>query len=691
MWTPSPKSYKAAFAVVFCLIVGIGIASYVLSDRFAYSEELVIHSYQVISLLTEVSAELSEAESARRGYLLVGDNTLLIEYDVALQTVPERLRQLQSLTSDNPQQQERLSQLRPLVVEKLDNITQSIQLQQQNPFAVDQQTEFTRQGAALHDKIRDVLRAMEEDELKLLVVRSSLSASKQHRAAMMLVLAFLLASMVLVSLFIIMSSEVARRARAETIAKENEERYRLLVSGVHDHAIIRIDLEGRIITWNHGAQRLFGYSSLEILGESFFRLYQSCEEDTPRRHLSTAFEKGHVNDECQQVRKDGSSFWATADLTLLRNDEGQPRGYAVITRDITERRQQQKEIAQREAQLNAFFFHAPVGLAILDKNLYFEKINAPFAEINGLLPGEKIGRPVADVVADMASQIEPLLRRVDQTGEPILNQEIRGPLPSNPGRTGWWLKSFFPISREGGEVTQMGAIVQNITGQKRAEISVRSLSGRLLQIRDDERRRLARDLHDSLGQTLTAAKMNLSYLGRDTSGLDERGSSAVAESKELIENALKEVRTLSHLLHPPMLDEVGLLPAIRWYANGFAQRSGIQVELELPTNLRRLPSELETAVFRVLQESLTNVHRHSGSPTATVRLHAEDGRLHLYVTDQGRGIPPDKLAFRQESTTIGVGLLGMRERLRQFNGKLEVSSDSQGTRIHAIIPLSEAA
>ena len=140
-----------------------------------------------------------------------------------------------------------------------------------------------------------------------------------------------------------------------------------------------------------------------------------------------------------------------------------------------------------------------------------------------------------------------------------------------------------------------------------------------------------------------------------------------------------------------MLDEVGLVPAIRWYANGFAQRSGIQVEMELPASLRRLPTELETAVFRVVQESLTNVHRHSESATATVRLQAEDSNLHLFVTDQGRGIPPDKLTFRQEDATIGVGIVGMRERLRQFPGKLEISSDSQGTRIHAIIPLSEAA
>jgi len=240
-------------------------------------------------------------------------------------------------------------------------------------------------------------------------------------------------------------------------------------------------------------------------------------------------------------------------------------------------------------------------------------------------------------------------------------------------------------------VTQMGIVVQDITGLKRAESAVRRLSGRLLQVRDDERRRLARDLHDSLGQILTAVKMNLSYLRRDTSSLDERGRSAVEESTELIDTSLKEVRTISHLLHTPMLDDVGLVPAIRWFVNGFSQRSSIQVDLDLPGDLSRLPTELETAVFRVVQESLTNVHRHSGSTTATVRLESKDDCLHLYVIDQGCGITPDELALRQESATLGVGLTGMQERLRQLRGQLEITSSSQGTSIHAILPLSEAA
>ena len=277
------------------------------------------------------------------------------------------------------------------------------------------------------------------------------------------------------------------------------------------------------------------------------------------------------------------------------------------------------------------------------------------------------------------------------TGVPVLNYEITGHSPTNSGGTGWWLKSFFPILTEGEAVTQIGAVVQDITELKRAENTVRWLSGRLLQLRDDERRRLARDLHDSLGQTLTAIKMNLSYLARDTSRLDERGRNAVTESLELIDGCLKEVRTISHLLHPPMLDEVGLLPAVRWFATGFAQRSGIEVQLDLPASLRRLPSELEIAVFRVVQESLTNVHRHSGSSIAVIRLEVDSERIRLQVIDHGRGIPPQKLSYRNENDTVGVGILGMRERLRQLHGRMEItSSEGQGTNVQVTIPLRES-
>src|SRR5271157_5774244 len=513
MWTLPPKSYKPAFAGVFAILVGIGITSFVMSDSFANSEESVIHSHEVISELKSVYADFNEAENARRGFLLMGDGTQLVDFDVALQTLPQRLKRLQVMTADNPRQQQRLTELQPLMAQRLELLSKSVQLQRQDPSATEQQQEFTRQGVTLTDKIRSLLFAMEQDEDQLLRQRSNVTVIRQHKASLFLVLAFLLASMMLVSLFLLMSSEVSRRTWAELQARDNEEKFRLLVNGIQDHAVIRVDLEGRITTWNMGAERLFGFRSVEIIGEPFHRLYNTCESDTPQRHLRTALEQGHVTDEYQQIRKDGTDFWATADVTLLRNEQGQPRAYAVITRDITERRQQREEIKQREAQLNAFFSNAPVGLAIIDKDLRFQRINGPFSLINGLAAEENLGKQVRDVLKHLAGQIEPILLQVASSGEPVLNYEVSGPMPTTPGAMGHWLKSFFPIAREGEAVTQIGIIVQDVSSLKRAESKVRRLSGRLLQLSDEERRRLARDLHDSLGQNLTAVKMNLSYLG----------------------------------------------------------------------------------------------------------------------------------------------------------------------------------
>ena len=691
MWMSSPNAQKSVFAIVLSLLVGTAIASYLMADRFAKREELVVHTYQVLSLINDTSSSLAAAENGRRGYLLAGDKTLLIEYDVALKMLPERLNRLQALTADNPSQQQQIAQLRPLIAERLGLLQQSVDLQEKGLSSPEQQLGYTRNGIALDDKIQSAFNAMQDEENRLLQARSAVTASAQGRFTAILMLAFLLAAMVLVSLFLLMIAEGERRSRAEAVAKESEEKFRLLVSGIQDYAIIRLDLEGRITTWNRGAERLFGYRTLDILGQPLSFLFQACDHDTPANHLRSALRDGHIQDECQQLRHDGTIFWATADLTLLRNDDGQPRGYALITRDITERRRQSEEISQREAQLNAFFSNAPVGLAIIDKDLRFQRINGPFSKLNGLAPEENTGLHVRDVTSSLAVELEPLIRQVADTGVSVLNHEIKGEAPANSSVTGWWLKSFFPISKQDGVVTQIGAIVQDVTPLKRAENTVRWLSGRLLQLRDDERRRIARDLHDSLGQILSAVKMNLSYLGRDTSHLDERGRNAVTESRELIDSCIKEVRTLSHLLHPPMLDEVGLLPAIRWFVNGFSQRSGIEVKLDLPATLRRFPIELEIAVFRAVQESLTNVHRHSGSSTAVVSLDVEDEHVHLQIVDHGRGIPPQALAARQENSAIGVGILGMRERMRQLGGQLEIASAPEGTTVHVILPLQEVA
>ena len=677
--------------VVVCLLLSTALVSYLWARRYSAHELMVIHTYQVMDSLSQISDGLSRVENERRGYLLSGDRTMLLEFKDNVNSIQTDVEQLGRLTVDNPDQLQNFARLEPLVEAQLAFVQQAVDLQDQSPGVSAQQLDLMRQSVGIDDQIQLLLMAMRDEENRLLRQRIEESVLFQRRFTLMLVMNFVVAALILTTLFVMMSAEVARRANAEEVALENEERFRMLVSGVQDYAIVRLDDEGRITTWNRGAERVFGYLSEEIIGRSLFHLFDKCDRDTPGRHLASALRDGQIEDDCQQIRKDGALFWARVNLTHLRNALGESRGYALIIRDITERRRQQEEILARDKLLDAFFSNAPVGLAIIGHDLRFQRINEPFSKLNGLTPEENKGQYVREVTSELATELEALIQRVIATGVPVMNQEIKGHAPASPETLGWWSKSFFPISKSDGVVNQVGAIVQDITIQKRAENTVRWLSGRLLQLRDDERRRLARDLHDSLGQTLSAVKMNLSYLGRDTSHLDDRGRNAVVESKDLIDACIREVRTLSHLLHPPMLDEMGLLPAIRWFVNGFSQRSGVDVSLELPTVLRRLPVEAETAAFRAIQESLTNVHRHSGSATARVSLNVVDSSLVLEVSDDGCGIPAQKLAARQEDANIGVGILGMRERIRQLGGEMDISSTDSGTSVQVFIPFTEVS
>jgi len=220
-----------------------------------------------------------------------------------------------------------------------------------------------------------------------------------------------------------------------------------------------------------------------------------------------------------------------------------------------------------------------------------------------------------------------------------------------------------------------------------ANHGLRELSARLLQLQDDERRRFARELHDSVGQMLAALTMNLSA---DIERLTKTASS-LTNSEALVQEMSKEVRTISHLLHPPLLDEAGLSSALRWYIDGFAERSKIKVDLEFPDDFGRLPRELEITIFRTVQECLTNIHRHSGSPTAKIRITRSGSRVRAEVEDRGKGIPLEKRIGMESAGTPGVGIRGMRERIRQLGGSLEINSDGKGTVIVARLPIADTS
>lgn len=215
---------------------------------------------------------------------------------------------------------------------------------------------------------------------------------------------------------------------------------------------------------------------------------------------------------------------------------------------------------------------------------------------------------------------------------------------------------------------------------------LRELSARLFQVQDEERRRIARDLHDSTGQALALLSMNLSALEMEVGGSSPELAKSASENVAIVRQMSTELRTLSYLLHPPMLDEVGLKSALRWYVDGFAERSSIKVSLELSDDLGRLPREMEIALFRVIQECLTNIHRHSGTAKAIVQLRSVDGAVTLAVKDEGTGIAADRLSKIASARGHGVGIRGMQERVKNLGGELGLSSDARGTEIKVVIP-----
>jgi PAS domain S-box-containing protein len=288
-------------------------------------------------------------------------------------------------------------------------------------------------------------------------------------------------------------------------------------------------------------------------------------------------------------------------------------------------------------------------------------------EVLGKSPGEvfrtEFTVPLPETLQD---RWEGELRRTRKDGSEIVVASRWTTLRDHNGKPVGWLE-----------------INTDVTARRRAEGAARSLSGRILTLQDDERRRIARGLHDSLGQYLAALGMKLDQLS--THGRE--GANLVSECSEIVEQCLSETRTISHLLHPPLLDEAGIGSAVRLYVDGFAQRSSIKVNLDLSPELGRLQADVEIALFRAVQEALTNVHRHSGSSSVDISIDLDAEQVRLEIKDNGRGIPKKHLTRLTEGDAgAGVGIAGMRERIRELRGSLEIESNKTGTKLIVVIP-----
>jgi two-component system, NarL family, sensor kinase len=333
------------------------------------------------------------------------------------------------------------------------------------------------------------------------------------------------------------------------------------------------------------------------------------------------------------------------------------------------------------------------GAATLDSSGTILYANKRFAEILGVPVESLIGASLQRQISASASEkLGNLIREVLRGNR---GSEVIFETRSEPPRTA---RFAFTLAQNmerphicvvATELTELLEVNKALTASQE---SLRQLSSRLMQLQDEERRRIARDLHDITGQKLVAESMALAQIFQRNRGrIDEDSRRMLLECSMMTKDLIEEIRTLSYLLHPPLLDELGLAAAVKWYAEGFQRRTNIATEVEVASEVPRMSPDQEMALFRVLQESLTNVHRYSGSSKARIEVSFDGDNVRLQVSDFGKGIKPKALdSIKQEGSALGVGIRGMRERMRQLAGRLEISSrPGHGTRVVAILPRTE--
>jgi two-component system NarL family sensor kinase len=314
------------------------------------------------------------------------------------------------------------------------------------------------------------------------------------------------------------------------------------------------------------------------------------------------------------------------------------------------------------------------GAAMLDAAGCIVYCNFALAKLLGMSRQMVIGRLLQDFLAAADQPICQNLLREVQIGSS--EGELRMRLAD-----GGFISANFSFSILSRDKSATGVLITDLTAQKQQS----EFAARMQNMQDEERKRIARELHDSVGQLLAAISMNISIVQSQRHQLDAKAARAISDNAVLVEQVSSEIRTISHLLHPPLLDLAGLTSALRWYVDGFSERSKIKVDLEIPADFGRLTAEMEIAIFRIVQECLTNIHRHSGSAAASICLRKDGNELTVQVRDHGKGIPEEK---QRELTASGLGFGGMRERLRQVGGTLEIQSDHTGTLVSATLKVA---
>ena len=448
--------------------------------------------------------------------------------------------------------------------------------------------------------------------------------------------------------------------------------------------ILIFNEDSHLVELNPAAEQTFCVSRKEALGKGFAELFAWSRDQDPAREEENPYSvKGRPRRmELMGRRPNGQQFPLELTLTHVA---GTPSLLICFVRDTFELKAAEQGLRDSEARLGGIIASAMDAIVTMDESQRITLFNAAAEKMFQHSSAKMLGQP-----------LEVLLPERFRGGH---REMVRGFAQTNVTRRSMGFGNIYGLRANGEEfpieasISQLErggkrfftAILRDITERKQQEEALLEVSRRLVKSQETERRRIAKELHDSTAQDLVAAIMKLDLV---CDSLLERGDPEAAQlrqSLDILEHCARDIRTVSYVLHPPRLDESGLAAAIRHYAQGFSERTGIQMELDVAGDLERFSEDEELSLFRVVQECFANIHRHSGSSTAGIRLGLQGSSLVLEVSDKGRGLPPAILAGGGLAPGLGVGIPGMRERLRQIGGQLEIDSGPNGTTVRALV------
>ena len=473
--------------------------------------------------------------------------------------------------------------------------------------------------------------------------------------------------------------------RAEEALKEKA---RLL--DLTDDAIFVRDASDRITFWNKGATDMYGFTRDEAIGRVSHDLLRTEFPEPIESINEKLLRDGQWAGELRHTCANGATKTVSTRWVAERDASGNIRSVLESNRDITAANQAQ------EAQNRLAAIVESSDDAIVSKTLdgTITSWNKAAERVFGFTANEAIGQHITLIIPpDRKDEETDILARIGR-GEPIEHfQTVR------QRKDGTLLDvsvTISPVRDSAGRVIGASKVARDITAQNRAEKALRESERRYQavsdasQIQDEERRRIAREFHDSAGQTLTVLGLSLAQLVQKAQKIAPELANEGQEIEEVVRKLHQEIRTTSYLLHPPLLDEAGIRSALFGYVQGIAERSGLEIDVDIAEDFGRLPAEMELAIFRVVQECLTNIHRHAKSKAARIRVAREKGQVRIEVRDDGQGISAERLAEIQ-TQGAGVGIAGMRERLRRFRGELKIESSGSGTTVSATIPIPNEA